>query len=299
VFGDDVAPGSYQYSIKADGYKDGTCGGTAVASKKGDPLPPAGATDPGAPGAPPGAPPPAATPGVLEIDCALEALPKVGTANLAIVDADAQTPASGVSVTIADASGANERVLTSDANGMVRAENLTPGEWTIKIAADGYFATKQSFEIRAREENKDRIGIRLRPKDKLVTVEKSEIKIKQQVHFAVDKAVILGDSVALLEEVADVLMTTPRIRRIEIQGHTDNTGTKDHNQELSQARAEAVRSFLIKSGVEASRLEAKGYGQTKPIAPNINEAGKAKNRRVQFLILEQDPAPEDPKGKKK
>jgi outer membrane protein OmpA-like peptidoglycan-associated protein len=226
----------------------------------------------------------------------MEALPKVGSASLAIVDSDAQTPVSGVTVTIADANGQNERVLTADNNGVVKADNLTPGEWTIKVAAEGYFATKQAFTVRVREETKDKIGIRLRPKDKLVTVEKGEVKVKQQVHFAVDKAVILGDSVALLEEVADVLMTTPRIKKIEIQGHTDNTGGKEHNEQLSQARAEAVRNFLIKAGVEPGRLEAKGYGQNKPIAPNINEAGKAKNRRVQFVILDQDPAPEAPKG---
>jgi len=296
VFGDDVQPGTYQFSIKAEGYKDGTCGGTAVAAKKGAgaPRPPAAAP---VPGAPPGTPPAPVTPGVLEVDCAMEALPKVGSASLTVVDSDAQTPVGGVTVTIADANGQNEKTLTTDNNGLVKADGLAPGEWTIKVAAEGYFATKQAFTVRVREETKEKIGIRLRPKDKLVTVEKGEIKIKQQVHFAVDKAVILGDSVALLEEVADVMMTTPRIKKIEIQGHTDNTGGKEHNDQLSQQRAEAVRSFLIKAGVEASRLDAKGYGQNKPIAPNINEAGKAKNRRVQFVIMDQDPAaPEPPKG---
>lgn len=306
VFGDDVQPGTYQYSIKADGYKEGTCGGTAVAAKKGAgpamaPMPapaPAPGTPPGAAPAPGMAPAPA-TPGVLEIDCALEALPKVGSASLAVVDADAQTPVSGVTVVIADANGANERTLSTDANGVAKVEGLTPGGWTIKIDAEGYFATKQGFDIKAREETKEKVGIRLRPKDKLVTVEKGEIKIKQQVHFATDKAVILGDSIALLEEVADTIIKTPRIKKIEIQGHTDNAGTKEHNQELSQARAEAVRSYLIKLGVEASRLDAKGYGQNKPIAPNINEQGKAKNRRVQFVIIDQEGAPEPEKPAKK
>lgn len=58
-----------------------------------------------------------------------------------------------------------------------------------------------------------------------------------------------------------------------------------------------MKQFLVSHGVEASRLDSKGYGQNKPIAPNINEAGKAKNRRVQFVILEQDPAPDAKKGK--
>ena len=296
VFGDDVPPGTYQFSIKADGYKDGTCGGTAVAAAKpGEAAPPPPAPPPGTP---PGTAPKPMTPGTMEVDCALEALPKVGSAHLTVVDSDSQSPVSGVVVTIADMTGGNERSLTTDANGMIKADGLAPGQWTIKVAAEGYFATKQQFDVRIREETKDKIGIRLRPKDKLVTVEKGELKIKQQVHFAVDKTVILGDSVALLEEVADVMMTTPRIKRIEIAGHTDNSGTKEHNQELSQGRAEAVKAFLVKAGVEGSRLDAKGYGQTKPIAPNINEAGKGKNRRVQFVIIDQDPAPADVKKPK-
>jgi outer membrane protein OmpA-like peptidoglycan-associated protein len=291
VFGDDVLPGTYQLSVKADGFKDGTCGGTAIAPKKpGAPPPP---VMPGKPGA--AVPPPAPMGGTLEIDCPLEALPKVGSATLSVVDQDSNTGVSGITVSIADATGANEKTISSDGNGVVKVEGLQPGTWYAKISAEGYFATKQSFEIRVREDTKANLGIRLRPKDKLVTVDKKELKVKQQVHFAVDKAIILGDSVALLEEVADVLISTPRIKRIEIQGHTDNTGTKEHNQELSQARADSVKAFLVKNGVDASKLEAKGYGQDKPIAPNVSEAGKGKNRRVQFMILEQDEPPKPAK----
>lgn len=283
VFGDDVPAGTYQYSIKADGFKEGSCGGTAV--------PKGGTPAPTTPGKPP------STPGTLEIDCALEALPKVGSATLTVIDADVGTPLSGIPVEVADAGGGSLKSLTTDGNGQIKVTELAPGFWTVKINTEGYFQSKQPFEIRVREETKDKIAIRARPKDKLVEVGKTEIKIKQQVHFATDKSIILGDSTALLEEVADVLIANPRIKRLEIQGHTDNTGTKEHNQELSQARAEAVKQFLVSHGVEASRLEAKGYGQNKPIAPNINEAGKGKNRRVQFVITEQDPAPDAKKGK--
>lgn len=86
--------------------------------------------------------------------------------------------------------------------------------------------------------------------------------------------------------MADTIVRTPSIKKLEIQGHTDNTGTKDRNAVLSQQRADSVRTFLISSGVEAGRLVAKGYGQDRPLAPNITAPNRAKNRRVQFIILE-------------
>ena len=295
-FGDDVPAGQYQFTIKADGYKDGTCGGTAVAPPKpGDAAPVAAPM----PGAPPGTPPKPMTPGTLEVDCAMEALPKVGNVSLSIVDADTQAPLSGIGVTVTDLNNSNPKSMTSDASGLVRLEGLTPGMFFVTVDADGYFATKASFEARVREDLKQTVSLRARPKDKLVDVTKTEIKIKQQVHFATDKAIILGDSTGLLEEVADAMIHTGRIHKIEVQGHTDNTGTKEHNLQLSIDRAEAVKKFLVDHGVEGDRLVTHGFGDTKPVAPNINDAGKAKNRRVQFVILEQDQPPAEDKKKPK
>lgn len=92
-------------------------------------------------------------------------------------------------------------------------------------------------------------------------------------------------SSALLEEVAEVLQKNQNIEVVEIQGHTDNTGGREHNQKLSDARAASVRDWLIKAGVSAARLQAKGYGQDRPLAPNVTEANRTKNRRVQFIIV--------------
>ena len=87
-----------------------------------------------------------------------------------------------------------------------------------------------------------------------------------------------------------MLIHNVRIKRIEIQGHTDNSGSADHNQTLSDQRADAVRAWLTSHGVTPDRLVAKGFGQSKPLVPNVTPAMKAKNRRVQFIILEQDAA---------
>ncbi|MBN8614057.1 MAG: OmpA family protein [Deltaproteobacteria bacterium] len=73
--------------------------------------------------------------------------------------------------------------------------------------------------------------------------------------------------------------------RIRIAGHTDNVGNPQRNQALSQSRAEAVRSYLVSHGIDGSRVEAVGYGDTQPVAPNDTEAGRAQNRRIEAIEL--------------
>ena len=84
--------------------------------------------------------------------------------------------------------------------------------------------------------------------------------------------------------VSGILKERDDIRKVEVQGHTDADGDDTHNLELSQARAEAVVAYLVKKGIAADRLTAKGYGETKPLVPNDSKANKQKNRRVQFVI---------------
>ena len=96
---------------------------------------------------------------------------------------------------------------------------------------------------------------------------------------------IRPESAATLEQVMQLLKNDPDLK-LEVAGHTDNTGDKAHNQMLSEGRANAVVVALVtKYGIDAGRLEAKGYGQDKPVASNDTEAGKAKNRRVELRKL--------------
>ena len=103
-----------------------------------------------------------------------------------------------------------------------------------------------------------------------------------------DSAVILPESTGLLTEIADVLIKNPRIKRVEVQGHTDNTGTAERNKQLSEDRANAVVAWLTSHGVSSDRLVGRGYGQSKPIVPNVTAANRARHRRVQFIIVDQD-----------
>lgn len=105
------------------------------------------------------------------------------------------------------------------------------------------------------------------------------------IHFATGSATITRDSSETLRKAAEAIKATPDGTRIEVGGHTDNTGDAAANLRLSVERADAVSSRLVELGVPAARLVAKGYGQDKPIADNASEAGRAQNRRMEFTLL--------------
>jgi outer membrane protein OmpA-like peptidoglycan-associated protein len=117
------------------------------------------------------------------------------------------------------------------------------------------------------------------------TVSEGEISISEQVQFETGTAVLRGESAAILTAVATALAKHPEIELIEIQGHTDDTGTPEFNQRLSQERAAAVFSWLVARGIQGSRLRPVGYGQSRPLSQNSSEAGRAVNRRVEFRII--------------
>jgi outer membrane protein OmpA-like peptidoglycan-associated protein len=121
----------------------------------------------------------------------------------------------------------------------------------------------------------------------LVVVRRDRIEIKQQVHFRPAKSIILKDSYELLRQVAQVIKDAPRIH-VRVEGHTDNVGKLSTNMKVSQSRADSVRDFLVKNGVDPKQLVSLGYGPTRPIAPNATKAGKALNRRVEFRIIDQE-----------
>lgn len=105
------------------------------------------------------------------------------------------------------------------------------------------------------------------------------------VYFDTDRTEVKPDSKATLDEVAN-LLKIDRSLKLEISGHTDNAGSRDHNLALSQGRAQAVvQSLVSQYGIDPGRLVAKGYGDTKPVAPNTSPANMAKNRRVELRKL--------------
>ena len=124
------------------------------------------------------------------------------------------------------------------------------------------------------------------PKQKFIVVTKNKIELKQKVHFETAKATIKPDSFAMLTEIADVLKANPQMQ-IRIEGHTDIRGGLKYNMRLSQNRADSVKQFLVGQGVDAARMESRGFGPTQPLGDNRTSAGREQNRRVEFIITSQ------------
>lgn len=120
--------------------------------------------------------------------------------------------------------------------------------------------------------------------------EVGETEVLNNIYYEFNKAYLLDESFASLDKLVEMLEQNPAIT-IEIGGHTDSKGANDYNQKLSEARAQSVVDYLVGKGIDKSRLVAKGYGETAPVAPNTrddgsdNPEGREKNRRTEFKIL--------------
>ncbi len=127
------------------------------------------------------------------------------------------------------------------------------------------------------------------PKTVRVDTETGQIQILKRVEFATGKARILKRSFPILQEVKDTIAANPQIKKVRVEGHTDDRGKDKYNMGLSKARAKSVMEWLTGEGIEEERVEAYGCGESRPIDSNKTRDGRQANRRVEFHILE--PAP--------
>jgi outer membrane protein OmpA-like peptidoglycan-associated protein len=127
---------------------------------------------------------------------------------------------------------------------------------------------------------------------KRVRLVDNKIVINEKIQFAYDKAVILEVSNSLMTEIAKILKDNPHVKKVSIEGHASDEGrgaaSANYNKALSDRRAKAVMTDLVGKGIDAKRLTAKGWGIEKPIGSNDDDAGREKNRRVEFHVTEQD-----------
>jgi outer membrane protein OmpA-like peptidoglycan-associated protein len=118
-----------------------------------------------------------------------------------------------------------------------------------------------------------------------VIMREGKVHLFGKILFHTGSANIHRRSEPLLDDIATMIKEHSEVARIRIEGHTDNVGDAALNERLSQERAESVRRALLQRGVPDRRLETKGYGETHPVAPNRSPGGRARNRRVEFVLL--------------
>lgn len=173
----------------------------------------------------------------------------------------------------------DEKPITSDIETGIFKKELKEGTYNVKVEADGYVPQTIIVQIKDKETTINNIQLYEQLKEK-------QVLVFNDINFETGSAVILPSSYPILDNIAELLKANTTVV-IEIGGHTDSQGSDSYNLRLSESRANAVRNYLIQRGVEATRLIAKGYGETMPIAPNTTRDGRARNRRVEFKVISQ------------
>ncbi len=279
-----VPPGEYRLRVTAPEYNPGECTVTVPTPAPAAPAPAAPA--PGA--APTTTVPTSATDTEVTVNCELRPMPRRGGLTVRVTSSQGGSGVSGAPVIVAPAAGTSGQPvsLTTDSDGTATASELLAGSYTVTVqASDRHMAAMPSTtSVVARQTSTTDVTVSRRPVRPSVNIAGNLLTVARQVHFETNQATILPDSNTLLEELADVINRHPEITSVEIQGHTDNQGAPQANQTLSDNRASSVREALTRLGVAADRVSSRGFGQTRPLRPNLTAAGRAGNRRVEFHI---------------
>jgi outer membrane protein OmpA-like peptidoglycan-associated protein len=225
-----------------------------------------------------------AAPNAVPLRCELTAKPRTGAISGVVQGADG-APVAGARVEL---SGPTPQSVVSDSLGRVEVAAIAAGSYAVRVDAEGFLLRLQTLDVVASQTATLAVTLEPKPKQASVELTTKEVRIKKQIFFKTNSAQISEKSHGLLSEIADILLRNPQVHLVEIQGHTDSTGNPEVNRELSQLRADAVRQRLIENGVDGARLESKGYGDTRPLLPNLTDRNRAANRRVQFIIKQQD-----------
>ena len=155
----------------------------------------------------------------------------------------------------------------------------TDGNYALNVSKDGFLFYSENFSLKDKPSDKPfQMNVPLQPIVVGGTV------VLKNVFFESGLYSLREESKAELMRLVDLLQKQPTMT-IEIGGHTDNVGQKSDNQLLSENRAKAVEDFLVQNGIDRQRLSHKGYGDTKPIATNNTEEGRAQNRRTEFTVI--------------
>jgi OmpA-OmpF porin, OOP family len=166
----------------------------------------------------------------------------------------------------------------TDATG--KFQILLPKGDVYKIKYQGFLDQKESSTIEVPDEK----GIMEATLSVQMEDESKEV-YELDIHFETGKSTIKTESYGVLDELVQA-MNRLKSSKIELAGHTDSDGSPEANLQLSRDRATAVRAYLVQKGISAGRIQTVGYGESKPVAGNDSEVGKAKNRRTEVRVIE-------------
>jgi outer membrane protein OmpA-like peptidoglycan-associated protein len=283
---------SYTFAREAERSGDASarvaapCTTASEPSTNARPVPENAADPSAAPGADP-APSPGSAPLPVDASPAADAAQVVASGDalvpvsLRVVDDgdDDLADASTTAVAVVEAN-APERVVAKGARFA-----LPPGDYVVHVEAAGHAPRERSLGLVAGSRVELELFVRKNPERPAVTVTANAIELGEPVRFGHRDATLRPDAAPVLDAIVAALAQHPEITRLAIEGHTDNRGGARPNLKLSRDRAEAVRRYLAAHGVDARRLSAEGFGESRPLEPNVTDRGRARNRRVELRIV--------------
>jgi outer membrane protein OmpA-like peptidoglycan-associated protein len=183
--------------------------------------------------------------------------------------------------------GAPQQVLLDQTARNPTPVMLPPGEYTVDVLSSGYLA--QTRRVKLTRETEPTVAFTLAKapakKTQQVSVKNQRVELPGEPRFTEKQSTPKKDSIAGLALLVDLLVRDESLR-LRVEGHTDNReGSAKSRQGLSESRAKAVAELLVSSGLDASRIETAGLGDTRPKAPNLTSRGRELNRRVEFVLL--------------
>ncbi len=174
----------------------------------------------------------------------------------------------------------NTTTASSESDGSYRVKLPAKRSYMVDLHATGYLSDSRRIDVPDNWAKEDyNLNI------ELIKVKVGKKVVLNNILFETGKSVLTPGSYVELDRLLNIMKENAQMK-IEISGHTDKTGTEPLNFKLSEARAKSVVDYLIQKGIDRSRMEYRGYGSLQPISDNSTVAGRAKNRRVEFKILE-------------
>ncbi len=153
-------------------------------------------------------------------------------------------------------------------------------DYSVSANKEGFFFYSNKFEVPESAKYEE-----IKKDIKLEPIEKGARVVLNNIFFETVSAVLTQESYIELSKAVDLLNANKKMI-VEVGGHTDNVGSDEANLKLSHDRAKSVRDYMVKAGIASERLQAKGYGETQPVADNETEDGRKANKRTEFVILE-------------